>query len=109
VGRVRSPPKNELVKVWAAEMERRRRSRRRPSFGRRRIPDVAARVEVGRGCGSAGECKGRNCWASRCAFIGSGGGEGHDRVQWPLMAMAVAGDFKAFKRGKLDWSGNGRN
>jgi hypothetical protein len=25
---------------------------------RRRIPDVAARVEVGRGCGSARECKG---------------------------------------------------
>jgi hypothetical protein len=33
-------------------------------------PDVAARVEVGRGCGSAGECKGSNCRASGCAFIG---------------------------------------
>jgi hypothetical protein len=46
-------------KLWAKEqavkMKRWRRSRRRPSFGRRRIPDVAARVEVGRGCGSAGE------------------------------------------------------
>jgi hypothetical protein len=28
------------------------------------------------------------------------GGEGHGRMQWPLMAMAVAGGFKAFKRGK---------
>jgi hypothetical protein len=28
------------------------------------------------------------------------GGEGHGRMQRPLMAMAVAGGFKAFNRGK---------
>jgi hypothetical protein len=37
VGRVRSPHEDEPVKVWAAEMERKRRSRRRLSFWRLQI------------------------------------------------------------------------
>jgi hypothetical protein len=35
---------------------------------------VAARVEVGRGCWSAGECKRAAAGALGCAFIGQGGG-----------------------------------
>jgi hypothetical protein len=61
VGRVRSPHEDEPVKVWAAEMERRRRSRRRLSFERRWISSAAARVGEGEeeGVGARERMKGQ--------------------------------------------------
>jgi hypothetical protein len=58
---------------------------RRPSFGRRWIPGVAARVEVGRGREArVSEKSSRR--AIGCAFIGQGGEEG----RWPR-ATAING------------------
>jgi hypothetical protein len=92
-------------KLWAkervVEMERRRRSRQRPSFGRWWISLGAARTGRGEGAGDSRGVQSGQLQGSRWAFIGQGGVDSHGREQWPLTAMAVAG-FKTFKRRGLD-------
>jgi hypothetical protein len=63
---------------------------------------VASRVEVGRGCGSTGECKGSNCRASRCAFIGRGGATARD---YGHQCHGGTGGFDDFQEGVLEGGG----